>query len=38
MASFYPRYFGYYDRAVTVYTHVSDQFAAFAQQMFASAR
>jgi TnpA family transposase len=26
LASFYPRYFGYYDRAITVYTHVSDQF------------
>lgn len=23
-ASFYPRYFGYYDRAITVLTHVSD--------------
>jgi TnpA family transposase len=33
MASFYPRYFGYYDRAVTVYTHVSDQFAAFASRV-----
>jgi len=29
LASFYPRYFGYYDRAVTVYTHVSDQFSVF---------
>lgn len=29
LASFYPRYFGYYDRAVTVYTHVSDQYSAF---------
>jgi len=29
LASFYPRYFGYYDRAITVYTHVSDQFSAF---------
>ncbi len=25
----YPRYFGYYDRAVTVYTHTSDQFSVF---------
>lgn len=32
IASFYPRYFGYYDRAVTVYTHVSDQFSAFASR------
>ena len=25
----YPRYFGYYDRAVTVYTHTSDQCSVF---------
>ena len=25
----YPRYFGYYDRAVTVYTHTSDQYSVF---------
>lgn len=29
LASFYPRYFGYYDRAVTVYTHISNQFSVF---------
>jgi TnpA family transposase len=29
LASFYPRYFGYYDRAVTVYTHTSDQYSVF---------
>ena len=29
LASFYPRYFGYYDRAITVYTHVSDQYSVF---------
>ena len=29
LASFYPRYFGYYDRAVSVYTHVSDQHSVF---------
>jgi hypothetical protein len=29
LASFYPRYFGYYDRAVTVYTHLSNQFSVF---------
>ncbi|MBA2764510.1 MAG: Tn3 family transposase [Thermoleophilaceae bacterium] len=32
LASFYPRYFGYYDRAITVYTHVSDQFTVFASR------
>ena len=29
LASFYPRYFGYYERAVTVYTHTSDQYSVF---------
>jgi TnpA family transposase len=29
LASFYPRYFGYYERAVSVYTHVSDQYSVF---------
>ena len=32
LASFYPRYFGYYERAITVYTHVSDQYSVFASQ------
>ena len=25
LASFYPRFFGYYERAVAIYTHISDQ-------------
>jgi TnpA family transposase len=29
LASYYPRYFGYYERAVTVYTHTSDQYSVF---------
>ena len=29
LGSFYPRYFGYYDRAITVYTHISDQYSVF---------
>jgi TnpA family transposase len=33
LASFYPRYFGYYDRAVTVYTHMSDQFSVFGSRV-----
>lgn len=37
LASFYPRYFGYYDRAVTVYTHVSNQFSVFAGQVISCA-
>jgi len=30
LAGFYPRYFGFYDRAISVYTHTSDQFSVFA--------
>jgi TnpA family transposase len=33
LASFYPRYFGYYERAVGVYTHVSDQHSVFASRV-----
>jgi TnpA family transposase len=29
LASFYARYFGYYERAVTLYTHISDQYSVF---------
>ena len=29
LGSYYPRYFGYYDKAISLYTHVSDQFAVF---------
>jgi TnpA family transposase len=29
LGALYPRYFGYYDRAVTVYTHTSDQHSVF---------
>lgn len=29
IASYYPRYFGYYEQAVTVYTHLSDQHSVF---------
>ena len=35
LASFYPRYFGYYDRAITVYTHVSDQHSVFSTRAIA---
>jgi TnpA family transposase len=31
--SFYPRYFGYYDRAVSVLTHMSDQYSVFASKV-----
>ena len=33
LGSFYPRYFGYYDQALSVYTHVSDQFSTFSSQV-----
>lgn len=29
LAAFYPRYFGYYERAITLYTHISDLFSVF---------
>jgi len=32
LASFYPRYFGYYDRAISLYTHISDQYSVFSTQ------
>lgn len=37
LASFYPRYFGYYERAVGVYTHVSDQHSVFASRVISCA-
>lgn len=33
ITSMYPRYFGYYDKAVTVYTHVSDQYSVFSSKI-----
>jgi TnpA family transposase len=33
MGSLYPRYFGYYDRAVTVYTHLSDQWSVYSTRI-----
>ncbi|MGL4287345.1 MULTISPECIES: Tn3 family transposase [Methylobacterium] len=32
LGSFYPRYFGYYDRALALYTHTSDQHSVYATQ------
>lgn len=37
LASFYPRYFGYHERAVGVYTHVSDQHSVFASRVISCA-
>ncbi len=30
LASYYPRYYGYYEKAIGIYTHVSDQYSALA--------
>jgi TnpA family transposase len=35
LGSLYPRYFGYYDRALTVYTHIADQQSVFHTQVIA---
>jgi TnpA family transposase len=35
LGSLYPRYFGYYERAVTVYTHIADQHSVFHTQVIA---
>jgi len=29
LASYYPRYYGYYEKAIGIYTHISDQYAVF---------
>ncbi len=29
IASYYPRYFGYYEKAIGIYTHVSDQYSVY---------
>jgi len=37
LASYYPRYFGYYDRALTVVTHTSDQHSVFGTKIISCA-
>jgi len=29
LASFYPRYCGYYDKIIGIYTHTSDQYSVY---------
>jgi TnpA family transposase len=29
LAAYYPRYYGYYEKAIGIYTHVSDQYSVF---------
>ena len=33
LASYYPRYYGYYEKAIGIYTHVSDQYSVFSTQV-----
>lgn len=35
LATSYPLYFGYYDRAISVYTHISDHMSVFSTQVIA---
>jgi TnpA family transposase len=29
LSAYYPRFYGYYDKAISVYTHISDQYSVF---------
>jgi TnpA family transposase len=29
LSSYYPRFYGYYDKAISIYTHISDQYSVF---------
>jgi len=33
LASYYPRYYGYYEKAIGIYTHISDQYAVFSTKV-----
>ena len=33
LASYYPRYYGYYDKAIGIYTHISDQYAVYSTKV-----
>lgn len=33
LASFYPKAFGYYQKVITIYTHLSDQYSVFSTQV-----
>ena len=37
LGAVYPRYFGYYDQAISLYTHTSDQLSVFATQVISCA-
>lgn len=33
LASYYPRYYGYYEKAISIYTHISDQYSVFSTKV-----
>ena len=33
LASYYPRYYGYYEKAIGIYTHTSDQYAVYSTKV-----
>jgi TnpA family transposase len=33
LASYYPRYYGYYEKAIGIYTHISDQYAVYSTKV-----
>lgn len=33
LASYYPRYYGYYEKAISIYTHVSDQYSVYSTKV-----
>jgi TnpA family transposase len=33
LAAYYPRYYGYYEKAIGIYTHVSDQYSVFSTKV-----
>ena len=33
LASYYPRYYGYYEKAIGIYTHVSDQYSVYSTKV-----
>jgi TnpA family transposase len=33
LATYYPRYYGYYEKAIGIYTHVSDQYSVFSTKV-----
>jgi TnpA family transposase len=37
LASYYPRYYGYYEKAVGIYTHISDQYSVFSAKVISCA-